>query len=58
VGPVTISIGLALMPDHETDVNNLIEMADKAMYRAKVTGRNRIEIWEEEALAGGLIPAA
>jgi diguanylate cyclase (GGDEF)-like protein len=58
VGPVTISIGLALMPDHSIDINLLIEMADKAMYRAKECGRNRVEVWEEEQLAESVSPAA
>ena len=58
VGPVTISIGLALMPDHGTDINSLIEMADKAMYHAKESGRNRVEVWEEERLMGSATPAA
>ncbi|HWC28861.1 MAG TPA: sensor domain-containing diguanylate cyclase [Dehalococcoidia bacterium] len=58
VGPVTISIGLALFPDHDTDVNALIEMADKAMYRAKEFGRNRVEVWQEETIAGGATSAA
>jgi diguanylate cyclase (GGDEF)-like protein len=58
VGPVTISIGVALMPDHGTDVNSLIEMADKAMYRAKVQGRNRVEVWEEESLPGSVSAVA
>jgi diguanylate cyclase (GGDEF)-like protein len=58
VGPVTISIGVALMPDHGTDVNSLIEMADKAMYRAKVQGRNRVEVWEEEPLPGSVSAVA
>ena len=48
VGPVTISIGLALMPDHGTDFNALIELADRAMYRAKDAGRNRIVTWGPE----------
>ncbi|HWO72543.1 MAG TPA: sensor domain-containing diguanylate cyclase, partial [Dehalococcoidia bacterium] len=48
VGPVTISIGLALMPAHSRDINALIEMADKAMYRAKEAGRNRVALWEGE----------
>jgi diguanylate cyclase (GGDEF)-like protein len=58
VGPVTISVGLALMPDHSTDVNDLIEMADKAMYRAKECGRNRVEVWEEDMMAERATPAA
>jgi diguanylate cyclase (GGDEF)-like protein len=47
VGPITISIGLALMPDHGTEIEALIAMADKAMYRAKDAGRNRVEVWDE-----------
>ncbi len=49
VGPVTISAGLALMPDHGNDIADLIVLADRAMYRAKEAGRNRIEIWDESA---------
>jgi diguanylate cyclase (GGDEF)-like protein len=57
VSPVTISIGLALMPEHGSNINGLIEKADKAMYRAKENGRNRVEVWREEAEAQGLQPA-
>jgi diguanylate cyclase (GGDEF)-like protein len=46
IGPVTISIGLSLLPDHGTEVAGLIELADRAMYRAKDKGRNRVEIWD------------
>jgi diguanylate cyclase (GGDEF)-like protein len=53
VSTVTISIGLALMPDHGTDVNQLIEKADQAMYRAKSAGRNCVHVWEEEARSEG-----
>ena len=49
VGPVTISAGLAIMPDHGTDITELIVLADRAMYRAKESGRNRIEVWDESA---------
>jgi diguanylate cyclase (GGDEF)-like protein len=47
VGPVTISIGLALLPEHGTDLSDLIAKADRAMYRAKANGRNRVELWGE-----------
>jgi diguanylate cyclase (GGDEF)-like protein len=40
--PVTISIGLASLPGHGTDIEALIELADAAMYRAKDAGRNRV----------------
>jgi diguanylate cyclase (GGDEF)-like protein len=49
VGPVTISIGLSLLPDHAADFPSLIEMADNAMYRAKQMGRNRVVLWRETA---------
>jgi diguanylate cyclase (GGDEF)-like protein len=44
---VTLSAGLAVMPDHGSDVAELIVLADRAMYRAKQGGRNRIEVWDE-----------
>jgi diguanylate cyclase (GGDEF)-like protein len=51
VGPVTVSIGLALLPEHGTELADLIGKADRAMYRAKANGRNRVEIWSEETFA-------
>jgi diguanylate cyclase (GGDEF)-like protein len=47
VGPVTITAGLSLMPEHSGDFGELIELADKAMYRAKESGRNRVVVWDE-----------
>ncbi|HEU0075960.1 MAG TPA: sensor domain-containing diguanylate cyclase [Dehalococcoidia bacterium] len=49
VGPVTISIGLAARPDHGSDVETLIDLADRAMYGAKEAGRNRVVLWSAEA---------
>jgi diguanylate cyclase (GGDEF)-like protein len=53
VGPVTISVGLALLPQHSSDFGELINMADSAMYRAKANGRNRIEFWDGNARPEG-----
>lgn len=39
---VTVSIGVANFPQHDTDEIELILKADKAMYEAKQKGRNRV----------------
>jgi diguanylate cyclase (GGDEF)-like protein len=44
VGPVTISIGVALFPDHGHDFSSLIDLADRAMYASKEAGRNRVTL--------------
>jgi diguanylate cyclase (GGDEF)-like protein len=36
--PVTVSIGVASSPEHGEEPEGLIEIADKAMYRAKAAG--------------------
>ncbi|MEM6793414.1 MAG: diguanylate cyclase [Acidobacteriota bacterium] len=41
-GVVTISLGVAcLLPHRDTEATTLISLADKALYRAKKSGRNR-----------------
>ncbi len=39
---MTVSIGVAVMPEDTLDVQVLVEKADKALYRAKSLGRNRV----------------
>jgi diguanylate cyclase (GGDEF)-like protein len=41
---VTMSFGIAEYRKHARDINELIAKADKALYRAKENGRNRVEI--------------
>jgi len=41
---VTISLGLAIYPEHGTLAQDLIRTSDDALYRAKAKGRNRLEI--------------
>ncbi len=40
--PLTISIGASSFPSDGVEVDELIEVADKAMYRAKEAGKNRV----------------
>ena len=42
---ITISVGVAFAPDHGTIAKELIIAADKALYKAKELGRDRIEIY-------------
>jgi diguanylate cyclase (GGDEF)-like protein len=40
----TVSIGLASFPAHVPTAAALVESADKALYRAKHRGKNRVEV--------------
>jgi len=40
--PVSISVGLASFPQNSIHPDVLMETADKALYKAKVSGRNRV----------------
>lgn len=50
-GHVTISVGVAAIrphADHTTDL--LLRVADRAMYRAKLLGRNRVEVMNDDSI--------
>ena len=49
VGPVTLSVGIAMFPDHGDTGLAVLQAADAAMYRAKAAGRNRVVVTEKEA---------
>ncbi len=40
----TISQGIATLPDHTTDVDDLVIIADRALYRAKDKGRDQVAV--------------
>jgi diguanylate cyclase (GGDEF)-like protein/PAS domain S-box-containing protein len=42
---VTCSLGISLYPDDGTDIDDLIQNADTAMYRAKEAGRNSYQLY-------------
>ena len=43
---IATSIGIALAPEHGTDVDQLIKSADLALYRAKLGGRNTFRVFD------------
>jgi diguanylate cyclase (GGDEF)-like protein len=42
---VTASFGVAVFPDDASDAAQLVRNADRALYRAKANGRNRVEVF-------------
>jgi diguanylate cyclase (GGDEF)-like protein len=42
IGPVTVSMGIAMFPDQGTSAEELITAADEALYTAKRNGRDQI----------------
>ena len=42
--PVTVSIGAAELGENDLTITDLLGRADKAVYRAKQSGRNRVEL--------------
>jgi len=44
---ITVSIGVATCPQDAESTNDLIELADKALYYSKETGKNKISVWSE-----------
>ncbi|MDO8141980.1 MAG: GGDEF domain-containing protein [Candidatus Brocadiales bacterium] len=43
---LTVSIGIATFPDDAKSIDDLVKVADRALYRAKENGRNRVETAE------------
>jgi diguanylate cyclase (GGDEF)-like protein len=45
---VTVSVGVAMFPEHGATGRDVLRAADDAMYRAKGQGRNRVVMAEGE----------
>lgn len=58
IGQITASIGVATFLEHSEKVDELLELADQAMYMAKRNGRNQVQLakpiaeisWQEVAI--------
>ena len=48
IGGVTASIGVATFLEHSKNVFELTELADKAMYHAKINGRNQVQLTQKQ----------
>jgi diguanylate cyclase (GGDEF)-like protein len=55
-GNLTVSIGVANLPDDADEGDELVDKADRALYRAKHTGRNRACMYNAGEDAHGLHP--
>ncbi|MCL2854129.1 MAG: GGDEF domain-containing protein [Defluviitaleaceae bacterium] len=45
---VTISLGIAVYPAHGNTIKTLTDKADKALYVAKNSGRNKYQTWQDD----------
>ncbi len=45
--PITVSLGIAIYPDHGVETDELLKNADIAMYKAKELGKNRYVIYDK-----------
>jgi diguanylate cyclase (GGDEF)-like protein len=49
---ISFSAGIALYPHHGGDLDEVLQYADKALYRAKNQGRNCSCLWPESGMTG------
>jgi diguanylate cyclase (GGDEF)-like protein len=49
LGKIAASFGIALFPDHAQDTDDLLRVADIALYAAKGAGRNRVVLGQRRA---------
>lgn len=47
---VTVSCGVAQYPKHSLDIKKVIELADKALYIAKNTGKNKVVVSHDDVV--------
>jgi len=50
LGTISISMGVALYPDHGATIGDVLKAADQALYSAKREGRDRVTAWSAESV--------
>jgi diguanylate cyclase (GGDEF)-like protein len=50
LGPVTVSAGIALAPQHARQRDELLHLVDTALYRAKEEGKNRADVYRPDVV--------
>jgi diguanylate cyclase (GGDEF)-like protein len=48
VGNITLSLGIAVYPEHGSTQESILRAADDALYRAKQGGRDQVMLAERE----------
>jgi len=57
LGPIRISLGVAVFPVHAGDAESLLRRADEALYGAKKGGRDRVVVAQAEPAGADASPA-
>ena len=50
LGAVSVSMGVALFPDHGKTMGEVIRASDQALYCSKREGRDRVSVWAPESV--------
>jgi diguanylate cyclase (GGDEF)-like protein len=48
LGAITLSLGVAVWPDHGADATAIVKAADVALYQAKASGRNQVVMFMQK----------
>jgi diguanylate cyclase (GGDEF)-like protein len=51
--PVSVSMGIAVFPDHGQTLDEVIQASDKALYESKRGGRNRVTVYASPEVTAG-----
>ena len=50
---ITVSLGIAVYPDHGGTLEEMLHASDRALYESKRAGRNRTTLYVEETETTG-----